>query len=126
MRARLGLLPALAVLLCAALLAPASVLAATSEQVAAAAQTSWKQTCVVNTGNITCTGPTSRVHIWLGVLLPASGPVTRRPTSGYVSELSPGAFMAALGVFAAFGALSIVTWAYFRFRSKPKPAAEAA
>ena len=40
------------------------------------------------------------------------------PTSGYVSELSPQAFIAALGVFAAFGALSILTWAYFRFRPK--------
>jgi hypothetical protein len=38
------------------------------------------------------------------------------PTSGYVSELSPGAFLAALGVFAAFGALSIATWLFFRFR----------
>ena len=47
------------------------------------------------------------------------------PTSGYVSELSPGAFIAALGVFAAFGALSIATWLYFRFRTKPE-AAEAA
>ena len=41
------------------------------------------------------------------------------PTSGYVSELSPGAFTAALGVFAAFGALSILTWGYFRFRREP-------
>jgi hypothetical protein len=48
------------------------------------------------------------------------------PTSGYVSELSPGAFMAALGVFAAFGALSIGTWAYFRFRPKPQAAVEPA
>ena len=39
------------------------------------------------------------------------------PTSGYVSELSPAAFIAALGVFAAFGALSIATWLYFRVRS---------
>jgi len=38
------------------------------------------------------------------------------PTSGYVSELSPAAFVTALGVFAAFGALSIGTWLYFRFR----------
>jgi hypothetical protein len=44
------------------------------------------------------------------------------PTSGYVSELSPAAFIAALGVFAAFGALSIVTWLYFRFRTKPETA----
>jgi hypothetical protein len=46
------------------------------------------------------------------------------PTSGYVSELSPQAFFAGLGVFAAFGALSIGTWAYFRFR-RPTGAAEA-
>jgi hypothetical protein len=39
------------------------------------------------------------------------------PTSGYVSSLSPQAFVAALGVFAAFGALSIITWGYFRFRN---------
>jgi hypothetical protein len=38
------------------------------------------------------------------------------PSSGYVSQLSPQGFVAALGVFAAFGALSIVTWGYFRFR----------
>ena len=38
------------------------------------------------------------------------------PGSGYVSELSPAAFIAALGVFAAFGGLSILTWLYFRFR----------
>ena len=44
------------------------------------------------------------------------------PTSGYVSELSPAAFVAALGVFAAFGALSIGTWLFFRFRTKPEPA----
>jgi hypothetical protein len=52
------------------------------------------------------------------------------PTSGYVSELSPEAFLAALGVFAAFGALSIATWLYFRFRrppaSEPAGPAEAA
>jgi hypothetical protein len=40
------------------------------------------------------------------------------PTSGYVSKLSPQAFIAACGIFAAFGALSIVTWGYFRFRPK--------
>jgi hypothetical protein len=45
------------------------------------------------------------------------------PTSGYVSELSPAAFAAALGVFAAFGALSVGTWLYFRFRRpEPEPA----
>ena len=44
------------------------------------------------------------------------------PTSGYVSELSPAAFMAALGVFAAFGALSIATWLYFGLRAKPETA----
>jgi len=45
------------------------------------------------------------------------------PTSGYVSELSPAAFIAALGVFAVFGALSIGTWLYFRFR-RPEPEPE--
>ena len=44
------------------------------------------------------------------------------PTSGYVSELSPAAFMAALGVFAAFGALSIATWLYFRLRTERESA----
>jgi hypothetical protein len=39
------------------------------------------------------------------------------PTSGYVSQLSPAGFLAAVGVFAAFGALSIGTWLYFRFRT---------
>jgi outer membrane biosynthesis protein TonB len=43
------------------------------------------------------------------------------PTSGYVSELSPAAFIAALGVFAAFGAMSIATWLYFRVRSPRRP-----
>jgi hypothetical protein len=41
------------------------------------------------------------------------------PTSGYVSTLAPAAFIAALGVFAVFGALSIGTWGYFRFRPAP-------
>jgi hypothetical protein len=44
------------------------------------------------------------------------------PSSGYVSDLSPNAFMAALGVFAAFGALSIGTWLFFRVRTKPEAA----
>ncbi|HEX2626863.1 MAG TPA: FGLLP motif-containing membrane protein [Candidatus Limnocylindrales bacterium] len=38
------------------------------------------------------------------------------PTSGYVSQLSPQAFAAALGVFATFGAVSILVWGYFRLR----------
>jgi hypothetical protein len=38
------------------------------------------------------------------------------PTSGYVSQLNPQAFIAALGVFAGFGVVSILTWGYFRFR----------
>jgi hypothetical protein len=44
------------------------------------------------------------------------------PTSGYVAELTPSAFIAALGVFAAFGALSIATWLYFRVRTQAEPA----
>jgi hypothetical protein len=42
------------------------------------------------------------------------------PSSGYVSSLNPAAFIAALGVFAVFGALSIGTWGYFRFRPAPE------
>jgi len=38
------------------------------------------------------------------------------PNAGYLSELSISALMAALGVFAFFGAFSILFWAYFRFR----------
>ncbi|HXG25500.1 MAG TPA: FGLLP motif-containing membrane protein [Candidatus Binatia bacterium] len=41
------------------------------------------------------------------------------PMSGYVSELSPEAFVAALGWFAAFGAVSMGVWLYFRFRNPP-------
>ena len=38
------------------------------------------------------------------------------PNTGYLSDLSISALMAALGVFAFFGAFSILFWAYFRFR----------
>jgi len=41
------------------------------------------------------------------------------PTSGYLSELSAPAWLAALGVFAAFGAFTILFWAWFRFRPTP-------
>ena len=44
------------------------------------------------------------------------------PTSGYLSSLTGPAFLAALGVFAAFGAFTVLFWAWFRFR--PSPAAE--
>jgi hypothetical protein len=41
------------------------------------------------------------------------------PTSGYLSELSAPAWLAALGVFAAFGVFTILFWAWFRFRPSP-------
>jgi hypothetical protein len=44
------------------------------------------------------------------------------PTSGYLSTLTGPAWLAALGVFAAFGAFTVLFWAWFRFR--PSPAAE--
>lgn len=44
------------------------------------------------------------------------------PTSGYLSTLTAPAWLAALGVFAAFGAFTVLFWAWFRFR--PSPAAE--
>jgi hypothetical protein len=46
------------------------------------------------------------------------------PTSGYLSTLSAPAWFAALGVFAAFGAFTVVFWAWFRFRPATEPAAE--
>jgi hypothetical protein len=45
------------------------------------------------------------------------------PTSGYLSDLTAPAWLAALGIFAAFGAFTVVFWAWFRFR--PTPVAEA-
>ena len=41
------------------------------------------------------------------------------PTSGYLADLSPGAWIAALAIFALFGAVSIGFWAWFRFRPSP-------
>jgi hypothetical protein len=41
------------------------------------------------------------------------------PTSGYLSTLSGPAWLAALGVFAAFGAFTVLFWAWFRFRPSP-------
>ena len=43
------------------------------------------------------------------------------PSSGYLADLAPGAWLAALGVFAAFGAFSILFWAWFRFRPEAEP-----
>jgi hypothetical protein len=37
------------------------------------------------------------------------------PNAGYLSDLSPEALLAAMGVFAFFGAVSVLFWAYFRF-----------
>jgi hypothetical protein len=44
------------------------------------------------------------------------------PTSGYLSQLSYQGWLAAMGVFAAFGAFTVLFWAWFRFR--PSPVAE--
>ena len=41
------------------------------------------------------------------------------PTSGYLSNLTGPAWLAALGVFAAFGIFTILFWAWFRFRPSP-------
>jgi hypothetical protein len=37
------------------------------------------------------------------------------PNSGYLSDLSTEALLVAMGVFAFFGAVSVLFWAYFRF-----------
>ncbi len=44
------------------------------------------------------------------------------PTTGYLSDLTAPAWIAALGIFAAFGVFTILFWGWFRFR--PTPAAE--
>lgn len=41
------------------------------------------------------------------------------PTSGYLSSLTAPAWLAALGVFAAFGIFTVLFWAWFRFRPSP-------
>lgn len=43
------------------------------------------------------------------------------PSNGYLVDLEPAAWLAALGVFAAFGAFSLLFWAWFRFRPAPRP-----
>ena len=46
------------------------------------------------------------------------------PTSGYLSSLTAPAWLAALGIFAAFGVFTVLFWAWFRFR--PSTAADGA
>ena len=46
------------------------------------------------------------------------------PSIGYLSDLTAPAWLAAMGIFAAFGFLTILFWGWFRFR--PSPSAEAA
>ena len=46
------------------------------------------------------------------------------PTVGYLSDLTAPAWLAAMGIFAAFGIFTILFWGWFRFR--PSPSAEAA
>lgn len=46
------------------------------------------------------------------------------PTVGYLSDLTAPAWLAALGVFAAFGIFTILFWGWFRFR--PSPVTESA
>ncbi len=41
------------------------------------------------------------------------------PTSGYLSDLTAPAWLAAMGIFAAFGVFTILFWAWFRFRPSP-------
>lgn len=41
------------------------------------------------------------------------------PTSGYLADLAAPAWLAALGIFAAFGIFTILFWGWFRFRPSP-------
>ena len=57
--------------------------------------------------------------IWallFGVSLFAFFHILIGPTSGYLTSLTAPAWLAALGVFAAFGAFTVLFWAWFRFR----------
>lgn len=45
------------------------------------------------------------------------------PNTGYLSDLSLQALMAALGVFAFFGVFTLLFWGYFRFVHRDEPAA---
>ena len=63
--------------------------------------------------------------VTFGVSVFAFAQLLLGPDAGYLSHLTPEAFLAALGVFAGFGALSLGTWAYFRFR-RPTAAVAAA
>jgi hypothetical protein len=47
------------------------------------------------------------------------------PNAGYLSDLSVEALLAAAGVFAVFGAISVGFWAYFRFVYRPAEEQEA-
>jgi hypothetical protein len=48
------------------------------------------------------------------------------PSSGYLAELEPAAWLAALGVFSAFGIFSLIFWSWFRFRPDPQAQVEGA
>lgn len=114
------------------LVLPAIALAATVGQVAAFAETTFSMSCQAL--EATTFGlmplrfmPGHTVYKWnrlgwallFGLSIFGFVHILIGPSSGYVSDLSPQAFIAALGVFAAFGALSILTWGYFRFRPTP-------
>jgi hypothetical protein len=70
------LLAVLAIVLTIGFMAPALAGAATTKDVVTLTETSWKQTCTPNTGNVTCTGPSSRIHIWTALVVPPSGDLT--------------------------------------------------
>ncbi|HUQ43929.1 MAG TPA: hypothetical protein VM451_05895 [Candidatus Limnocylindria bacterium] len=128
--ARPASIASLVVVAAIVLAVPALVLAATTQQLVTRATGTWAMTCVASAGNQTCDrAATTRLPFALhAVISPASGEETNlitqalrggaTPTGG----LSPGAFVAALGVFAVFGALSIGTWLFFRFRPKTEAA----
>ena len=46
------------------------------------------------------------------------------PTSGYLSDLVAPAWLAALGIFAAFGVFTVLFWGWFRFRPSPVEVSE--
>jgi hypothetical protein len=89
MHAPRRLLVSLVPLLLVAVMLPSAVVAATTQQVASLTSTTYKQTCVVNTGSVTCTGPTSRVHMWNALITPPSGSVTSLRTDATMFGAPP-------------------------------------
>ena len=57
---------------------------------------------------------------------PAYWSVILNPANGFLDESKPTPFLTTIGLFVAFGAASILFWAWFRLRPAPAGPGEAA